>query len=427
MRFSARSTSHRHKGGLIMLSLDDRIHAAAAAPAYIYDGETVRNACARLKRDFPDVGFLYSVKTNPFAPVLREAAAQGFGADAASAGEVEKSLEAGFAPEDVYYSAPGKTDEDIERALGKCRIIADSLTELDRLERIASSRGLTLSVGLRIHPDFGIFSEAGGSSKFGIGEEDLPEAARRLREHAHLRAVGFHMHLQSQLLDVQTLARYYEKSFQCFERASELFGITPEYLNFGSGIGVVYDAASEREMDTAALGRSFALEAERHPRFASTRLLIETGRFLVCRAGFYVTPVVDVKSSRGTTYVMVRNGANGFMRGAVANLVLSNNPNARDLQEPFYTGKRSFKLLAMKADGCFLAEDPETVDVVGNLCTALDVVAKGVQLPAVRPGDFILITNAGSYAATLSPVRFSSLKPSAELYLERPGGKMLEA
>ena len=203
--------------------------------------------------------------------------------------------------------------------------------------------------------------------------------------------------------------------------------MTPEYLNFGSGIGVVYDAASEREMDTAALGRSFALEAERHPQFASTRLLIETGRFVVCRAGFYVTPVVDVKSSRGTTYVMVRNGANGFMRGAVATLVLSNNPNARDLQEPFYTGKRSFKLLAMKADGRFLAEDPETVDVVGNLCTALDVVAKGVQLPAVRPGDFILITNAGSYAATLSPVRFSSLKPSAELYLERPGGKMLEA
>ena len=117
MRFSARSTSHRYKGGLIMLSLDDRIRAAAAAPAYIYDGETVRNACARLKRDFPDVGFLYSVKTNPFAPVLREAAAQGFGADAASAGEVEKSLEAGFAPEDVYYSAPGKTDEDEKRRI----------------------------------------------------------------------------------------------------------------------------------------------------------------------------------------------------------------------------------------------------------------------------------------------------------------------
>ena len=86
-------------------------------PCYVYDASMITDACRELKQAFPDFEFLYSIKTNPFAPVVRTIAAEGFGADAASANEVDKALAAGMPAGDVYFSAPGRTPEDIRRLL----------------------------------------------------------------------------------------------------------------------------------------------------------------------------------------------------------------------------------------------------------------------------------------------------------------------
>ena len=59
--------------------------------------------------------------------------------------------------------------------------------------------------------------------------------------------------------------------------------------------------------------------------------------------------------------------------------------------------------------------------LVGSLCTAADVVAKDVNLPRLEAGDAVALTHAGSYAATLSPVLFSSQVPPSQLFLTREG------
>ena len=57
------------------------------------------------------------------------------------------------------------------------------------------------------------------------------------------------------------------------------------------------------------------------------------------------------------------------------------------------------------------------MDVVGTLCTALDVMAKDVSLPKSDIGDVLAVSNAGSYAFTLSPFAFSSHElPKEYLY-----------
>ena len=63
----------------------------------------------------------------------------------------------------------------------------------------------------------------------------------------------------------------------------------------------------------------------------------------------------------------------------------------------------------------------ETVTLVGNLCTASDVIAEDIQLPPLACGDVIVITNAGSYAAVLSPFQFSLQEKPVELFLTRDG------
>ena len=87
-------------------------------PCYIYNGEQIISQCQKLKTELPNFEFLYSIKTNPFSPIVQNISKEGFGADAASAGEVLLSLENGIAPEKIFYSAPGKTKEDIEICYG---------------------------------------------------------------------------------------------------------------------------------------------------------------------------------------------------------------------------------------------------------------------------------------------------------------------
>ena len=63
----------------------------------------------------------------------------------------------------------------------------------------------------------------------------------------------------------------------------------------------------------------------------------------------------------------------------------------------------------------------ETVTLTGNLCTATDVIAEDVTLPVLERGDLLLVTNAGSYGAVLSPMQFSSQPRLAELFLQEDG------
>ena len=60
----------------------------------------------------------------------------------------------------------------------------------------------------------------------------------------------------------------------------------------------------------------------------------------------------------------------------------------------------------------------QRVTVVGNLCTALDVIARDVELPALQRGDIIAVSYAGAYAYTLSPQLFSGHEPPRRCWID---------
>ena len=55
------------------------------APCFIYAHHVLAQQAALLRDTFPGFDILFSVKANPFPPVMRALAALGIGADAASA------------------------------------------------------------------------------------------------------------------------------------------------------------------------------------------------------------------------------------------------------------------------------------------------------------------------------------------------------
>ena len=118
------------------------------APCYIYDQATIRKQASRLQQTFGEATLLFSLKTNPFVPVVRFLASLGFGADAASAGEVALAASCGMPAEKIYYSTPGKAQADITACLGKCHLIADSMQEIIRAEQAAKEAGKTICIGI---------------------------------------------------------------------------------------------------------------------------------------------------------------------------------------------------------------------------------------------------------------------------------------
>ncbi len=377
------------------------------APCYLYEEALIKERCHALSEAMPEVDFLYSVKANPFMPVLKTIAAQGFGADAASANEVLLAQQAGIPGDRIYYSAPGKTLQDMQKVWGKCTIIADSLSELDRLEQCAAAKKEQVAVGVRVNPNFSMNDTAAVSSKFGIDEEQLTAANLCF---PHLKITGFHVHLRSQILDADLLCRYYQNCYMLAERMSRLNGVDIQFINFGSGIGTVYDSADEKPLALEKIGRTMQTLSVKNHDGLQAKFILETGRFVVCNAGTYYTRIIDRKVSCGKTYLVVQNAMNGFLRPAIAELLRQNVGAFPDNgQEPLYTCGSQSEFRILGRDG-----DCETVDIVGNLCTALDVMARDITLSHAEIGDILAVSNAGSYGCTLTPLLFSGQEQPKE-------------
>ena len=105
-------------------------------PFYLYDQETILGQVRRLHRDFPDFEFLYSIKTNPFLPVVKTILGEGLGLDAASLREVEIGVEYGLPKEKILYSAPKgsesfKVDERTERIAYGAFLLDPDIRQVD--------------------------------------------------------------------------------------------------------------------------------------------------------------------------------------------------------------------------------------------------------------------------------------------------------
>ena len=60
-------------------------------------------------------------------------------------------------------------------------------------------------------------------------------------------------------------------------------------------------------------------------------------------------------------------------------------------------------------------KDLETVNVVGPLCTPLDLLGAKVDLPRAKVGDLIVVFQSGAYGLTASPINFLSHPAAAEV------------
>ena len=363
-------------------------------PFYIYDLDAVAERAERVRRAFPDFRLLYSLKANPHPAIVALMAARGAGADTASANETLLAAGRGIPAGMIYYSSPGKTKRDLLAAAGKCVIIADSMNELNLLNALAAERGERLSVGARLNiPNAAMSGSAhevmgGVATKFGIALEEFGSAD--LSRLGNIKIAGIHVYFGSQLLDAGIIANNFSLIASAALEINKKYPL--DFVNFGGGFGVPY-LPEEKDLDLKDLsGMVYACPAARGLLDSGIVCNIELGRYLAAECGLFVTTAADVKESFGRKYVIIDGGMNSFYR-------------------PVMTG--DFHGVIQPGNG----GAPETVTLVGNLCTPIDQYYENITLNAPKAGDVIAFRNAGAYGYSMSLLEFISHERPKELII----------
>ena len=373
------------------------------SPLYVYDERILRKRCRDLRSLLPLPGYrpLYSVKANSNPALLRIIREEGFFVDAMSPGEIFLEEQAGFQPEEIFMVTNNISDEEIRYAAERGILMsADSLSQLERFGSLYPGR----EIGVRLNPGIGAGHDekvvTGGSCKFGIEYEKIPEILKTAGAH-NLRIVAINQHVGSLFLDYGTF----------LEACRRMLAIAPAFpdlriIDFGGGYGVPY--RGEERLDLSGLSRELTELVRGFLADCGSpdiRFYTESGRYIVAECCELLGTVQSRKEVAGVRYLGTDLGFNVLIRPVLYDAwheaeVFSRRPAAGT---PEY----------------------ELVQIAGNICESGDILARDRRLPVTCHGDVIGIKNAGAYGYSMASCYNSRLRPAEVLLTETGEAKLI--
>jgi diaminopimelate decarboxylase len=204
-------------------------------------------------------------------------------------------------------------------------------------------------------------------SKFGLAPAAAAELIERIEDTPRLRMQGLHVHIGSQILDVEP--------FAASVAPLTALGEFPIY-DLGGGLGARYTYEDRPPAVGDYLDALIGAAREHLP--AEAELILEPGRSMVASAGATLYRAVTVK--RGArTFVAVDGGMGDNLEVAL-------------YDQRFEAG------IADRLD----AADGEAVTLVGRHCESGDVLIDDVRLDAPRVGDLVCVPATGAYCFTMA-------------------------
>ena len=329
-----------------------------------------REYAGGLAARWPRSRVVFASKAFPATAVQRVMVEEGLGLDVAGAGEILTALKAGADPGTIVLHGNAKTDDEIALAAAHRigLVVVDNADDVDRLEATGHEHDVLVRVIPGVVADTHAHILTGHEgSKFGLAPAAAAELIRRIEATTRLRMRGLHVHVGSQILDVEPFAA----SVAPIAALGEF-----EVYDLGGGLGARYTYADRPPTVDAYLDALTGAAREHLP--ADAELIVEPGRSMVASAAATLYRVVTVK--RGTiTFVAVDGGMGDNLEVALF-------------------GQRFEAGIADRLD----AADGETVTLVGRHCESGDVLVEGVALAAPRVGDLVAVPVTGAYCHTMA-------------------------
>ena len=342
----------------------------------------------------------YAAKAFLCSEIARWIDEEGLSLDVCTGGELAVALHADFPPERITLHGNNKSVAELTAAVkaGVGHVVLDSMIEIERLDAIAGDAGVVqdvfvrLTVGVEAHTHEFI-STAHEDQKFGLSVASgaAMAAVRRVFATDHLRLVGLHSHIGSQIFDVAGFELAAHRVIGLLRVIVDQFGVDKtaqiSTVDLGGGLGISYLAPDDpppvaelaAKLSTIVSNESAALG------LPTPRLVVEPGRAIAGPGTITLYEVgtvkdVDVSTTAQRRYVSVDGGMSDNIRTAL------------------YDAQYDARLVSRGSDA------PATLArIVGKHCESGDIVVRDTWVPDdLQPGDLLGVAATGAYCYSLS-------------------------
>ena len=375
--------------------------AEYGTPLYVYSAGQITQRFQLFKQAFAGCPhtICYAVKANSSLAILRLLAKQGAGFDIVSGGELARVAKAHKpALKKVVFSGVGKQSWEIDAALQADILLfnVESEAELDLLASRAEALGKVARFALRVNPD--VFAETHpyistglSEHKFGVDIKAARALYRKAAKSKWLDAASVAVHIGSQIRKVDPFAAALSRVLSLIADLRK-DGHNIRFVDAGGGLGVDYGNAA---FNPGAQVAKYAAALSKALGSETAHLLLAPGRFIVAQAGAVLTRVLYVKKNGSKTFVITDAAMNDLIRPALYHAHHEIIPVKQPAGKP-----ATF-----------------TADVVGPVCESGDFFARDRVLPRVKPGDLVMLLDAGAYGMAQSS-NYNTRPRPAEVLVE---------
>lgn len=373
------------------------------SPLYVVDQLEFDSRLARVKKAFEQaaaksgtsVKLYYASKALLTSDVARWAANYGYSIDVSTGGELAVVLAAGIPGSQIGLHGNNKSLVEIGRAVNNdvSAIVIDSEIEIERIAAAAGAQDKVQPVRLRVNTGVHAHTHeylatAREDQKFGIAISDVPDLVEKIRSHSHLRFLGLHCHIGSQIFAVDGFIASAERMLELHTQLLS-DGEIPE-LNLGGGFGIAYvegDAPEAIEQLAEKIVQAVKTKCQ-SLGIAIPKLAFEPGRIIAGPAGITLYTVGTMKDvlvgdegeQAKRRYVSVDGGMSDNARPAL------------------YEAEYSAAIASRVGTA-----DPVLSRVVGKHCESGDIVVRNSLLPAdLQVNDLLAVAATGAYCYSLS-------------------------
>jgi diaminopimelate decarboxylase len=314
------------------------------------------------------------------------------------------ALDAGVDPEKIVYNGPMKKEADLELAIESevGLVNADSVPELEHMQRAASKVGKRCNAGLRInvgiapltHPHL---ATAEREHKFGIWIGEAIATYTAASKKPGLNVIGMHCHIGSNISEPKVIGELARKILGLAIQVKKEAGVSLSRIDMGGGVGYPY------QPDSPVItfeGYASSLLTENIANLVELRnptLIFEPGRALAADAGILLTTVNVLKRQGNVNWAIVDAGMSAFIRPAL------------------YDAKHQILLANREADA------HDVYSVGGPCCESADAFARGITLPTLLEGDLLAVLDVGAYGYTMASNYNGQPRPAVVLIAEGKG------
>ena len=377
------------------------IAAQFGTPVFVIDEDDFRARCRAISAAFGGGEYVrYAAKAFLCTEVARWVDEEGLSLDVASGGELAVALHAGFPAERIALHGNNKSVPELTAAVtnGVGHVVLDSMTEIERLDRIAAEAAVVqdvlvrVTVGVEAHTHEFI-STAHEDQKFGLSLASgaAMAAVRAVFQADHLRLVGLHSHIGSQIFDVAGFELAAHRVIGLLRDVGAEFGVDKtsqiSIVDLGGGLGISYlPQDNPPPMDELADKLQVIVRNESAAvGVPAPKLVVEPGRAIAGPGTITLYEVGTVKdvavaSDRYRRYISVDGGMSDNIRTSL------------------YGAEYDVRMLSRVSDAT-----PTLSRVVGKHCESGDIVVRDAWMPDdVAPGDLLGVAATGAYCYSMS-------------------------